>query len=146
MSSIKRFFWLVTLLFFSGGCSSYKVVSFLRIEDETKMAVDWESSVKVGDEVRITLTDTGKVEGRVMSISSEALTLEPIEPFKHTQYTKNIPSEYLPRVITADSIRVLETWSPSHGKSALLMLGVIGGGVGLLAIAVAASGGFWSGG
>ena len=141
MSTAMRFFWLVTLVIFSGGCSSYKVVSSPRIEDETEMAVGWESSVKVGDEVRITLTDNGKVEGRVMSISSEALTLEPIESFKHTKYTKNIPNDNLPRVIAADSIRVLEIRSPSHGKSALLMVGIIGGVLGLLAIAVAASGG-----
>jgi hypothetical protein len=143
MSTVMRFFWLVTLGFFVGGCSSYRVVSPPRIEDEAERAVGWESSVKVGDDVRITLTDNGKVEGRIMSISSEALTLEPIEPFNHTKYTENIPSDILPRVIAADSIWVLEKRSPSHGKSSLLVVGIIGGVLGLLAIAVAASGGFW---
>ena len=115
MSTAMRSFWLVTLLIFSGGCSSYKMVSSTRIQDETEIAVGWESSVKVGDEVRITLTDNGKVEGRIRSIPFEALTLEPIEPIKHTKYTENIPSDILPRVIAADSIQVLEKRGASAG-------------------------------
>jgi|GEM_PF-3182242 len=145
MSAIKRFFWLATLVIFSGGCSSYRVVSSPNIEDETEMAVGWESSIKVGDEVRITLTDNGELEGKIMAISPNDLTLEPLKSdkwIKGNKYIKdpeNLSSDYRPRVVEADSIRVLEKWSVNKGKSWLLVGGILVG-----TVSVAAATADWS--
>ena len=125
MSTLMRIFWLVTLVFFGGGCSSYRVVSPPRIEDETEMAVGWESSVKVGEKVRITLTNDDKVEGKIMEISSEALTLEPKHFTEYTKYPENITGDYLPRVVLAESIRVIEMEKWELGKSILLAVGIL---------------------
>ncbi|MFH2053285.1 MAG: hypothetical protein ABIK96_12520 [bacterium] len=143
MSRAKRIFWLVTLLLFTGGCSSYKAVSPPRVGDD-----GWESAVRVGDQVSITLTDDGKVEGKVLAISSEALTLDGIETTDYTKYPENLSGDYRPRVIAFDSIRILEKSHPSAGKTTLLISGIIVGALALLAVLVAASGGIsagWSG-
>ena len=141
MSKLVRLFWLVTLVLFAGGCSSYKLVTFPRIEDESGMAVGWDYSLKKGDKVKITLNDNAKVEGKIMEISSETLTLEGL---KNTSYTKNLEtlsSDNLPRVIPTDRIQAVEKKSGSGTKNALLITGTIVGAFALLLVAFAVGGG-----
>jgi hypothetical protein len=141
MSMFMRYFWLVTLVFFVGGCSSYKLVTFPRIEDESGKAVGWDFSLNEGDKVKITLIDNSKVQGRIMAISHEALTLEPKHYTKYTKYNENLTGDYLPRVVLADKIQAVEKQSASGTKTALLATGIILGGFGLLLGAFAAGGG-----
>ena len=142
MSSVVRFFWLITLIFFVGGCSSYKAVSSLRIADGDD---GWEFPVEVGDKVKITLMDDTQVEGKIMEISNFALTLEPAASTSYTGAKKNTPGDYLPREIAGDSIRALEKREHSGGKTGLLIGGIVVGLLGLLGIAIAASGGVTTG-
>jgi len=141
MSILLRVMWLVTLVLFAGGCSSYKLVTSPRIEDESGKTVGWDFSLIEGDKVKITLTDNCKVEGRIMAISFEAITLEPTYYTKYTKYPENLTGDNLPRVITADKIQAVEKQSASGTKTALLVTGTILGGFALLLVAFAAGGG-----
>ncbi len=142
MSIFMRFFWLVTLLFFAGGCSSYKAVSAPHINDDVGMAHAWESSVKVGDMVRITLADNSEVEGKIMALSSETLALEGDETTKSIDFLGDLSVYYQPRVIAVESILVVELQEHSSSKTFLLVSGIIVGCVGILGILFASSGEF----
>jgi len=135
MSPVIRFFWMVTLLIFAGGCSSYRVVTDPFIEDDWETNIVMSSAVKIGDKVKITLVDHSKAEGKIMTISYKDLTLEPIQP------AQRIPGDYPPRVIMFDSILVVEKQEHDSNKTSLLVVGVIVGSLGVLALSIAASGG-----
>jgi hypothetical protein len=141
MSTAMRLYWLVTLVFFAGGCSSYKLAPYPGIEDEAEMAVELEYKVEVGDKVKITMTDGNQFKGKVMEISSDAITLE---PQRRSIYEKNKYGEGQPRVIKADRIQTLEMRVGSGGKTTLLVFGIVAGTIALIAIGFAASGGMGS--
>ena len=85
--------------------------------------------------MKITLVDHSKAEGKIMAISYKDLTLEPIQP------AQRILGDYPPRAIMFDSILVVEKQEHDSNKTSLLVVGIIVGSLGVLALSFAASGG-----
>jgi hypothetical protein len=77
MSAGKRFFWLVVLLVFLGGCGGYRQVSLAEDGrgDEFGLAED----LKTGDRVRLILRDGNVVEGIVEQFGDTTIVLDPLE-------------------------------------------------------------------
>ena len=63
MAMGKRVFWLMFMVMFLGGCSTYKVVSPPRSEEGSPESCNNLSSFKKGDRVRITLWNDGILIG-----------------------------------------------------------------------------------
>ncbi len=82
MSVTMRIFWLVTLMFFVGGCSGFKQVGTPRLGPEDPYH-DIVGMLDIGDLVRLTLEDgtslTGKVTERTFNFLTIELTTEPFD-------------------------------------------------------------------
>jgi hypothetical protein len=81
MKTSNRLFWMIALLFFLGGCSSYRVVgtSLEEVAPPPLPETGTKDGLRENDIVRLTLVDGEMVEGRVMLISAEEIVLNPQE-------------------------------------------------------------------
>ncbi|MEN8006481.1 MAG: hypothetical protein ABFS42_05665 [Candidatus Krumholzibacteriota bacterium] len=72
-----RYFWLVNLLFFSAGCSGYRVVGYSlpEITSETQQEIAADTKLQPGDRARVQLVDGSRAEGIVQALSSREITL-----------------------------------------------------------------------
>ena len=77
MPTGKRFFWLVVLLVFQGGCGGYRQVSLA--EDGRGKEFGLAEDLKTGDRVRLILRDGNVVEGIVEQFGETAIVLDPVE-------------------------------------------------------------------
>lgn len=77
MSKLKRIFWLVSLLFFLGGCGGYRQVNLSG--DGGGNEFGFAEEVKTGDRVRLLLMDGDIVEGLVEQFGETGIVLRPLE-------------------------------------------------------------------
>lgn len=133
----KRLFWLLTLIFFATGCSTYKVASIAPVV----MGVDVGEApeyppVQIGDQVRITLPDQ-RIEGQVRGFNIQYITLATTlsesysrSPKEESDHLENGPGgqEVADGLATIDLEQVIkvERKCGSFGKSLLLLLGIFG--------------------
>ena len=126
----------IVFLFCAGGCSSYRAVSYPGVEHEAEATGALEYPVEEQDKVRITEVDGTELTGRVKSRDAETITLEGKKKYRYPS-----KDDTPPQTVSVHSIKTLELKEPSPGKTTLLILGIIGGTIGALGIAIAASGG-----
>ncbi len=138
MSTAMKVFWLLSLVFFVGGCSSYRAVSFPRSDPKAANPVDEDSVAQAGDNVRVTLTSARVVEGHVVEITPEFLIIDPS--------TGTPENEMSPIGIGIDSVSGIEVMGRHLGNSVFMGAGVVFA-LGAVAITVVASsmrsGSFW---
>ena len=130
MTTGKRVFWLLSMIMFLGGCSTYQVVSTPKFEEESPESNNSLSSFKKGDQVRITQWYDGIIEGKVIAAEASGITIKPI---------KSDSEELLH--IEAISIKAVEKMSFNVGKS-LLVFGIVALPIVALGIAIDSSGSF----
>ena len=75
MSPAKRIIGLLTIACIVSGCSSYRVI-YGPSGDERPPDVDWTKVVKPGDDVKITLKNSGKIEGEIVDTSADSFAVE----------------------------------------------------------------------
>ncbi len=116
MTKLIKVFWLLSLTFFVGGCSTYRTASFPRTDTEWTNTVLEETVIQEGDKVRVTLIDSSVVSGRVIEVTPNFLTLDPsVTP----------ENEMSPFGIMTDQISNIEFIETDLGKSILLTVGVV---------------------
>lgn len=125
MKATLRVFWILTLLIFAAGCSTYQVAALPRYGEQGPELEREEELAKVGDTVKIRLVDGPVVHGRVQAISAEELTLYPLLSAAGNPY--KLP----PRTIPAEKVRVIELYKANLTKSILLGVIVAGSLVGI---------------
>ena len=130
MSHPMRIFWLITLIFFTAGCSGYQVACYTRTEGalEPGQGPGEICDLNPGDNVRLVLVDGIQVRGKVMTISSKELVLEQEDQSKPFQ------------VYSSDQIYSIETESSGGGNSTATSLLVVGGIVLIVGAAILAKG------
>ena len=124
MSRSLRFFWMLTLACFVGGCSSYRTMPFPDSGRGTDPAAGREPNVEVGDRVRITLADDSQAEGKIMAATAAAITLEPVNHTTYTKYPENLTKDELPRVIAIEDVRIIEKAAFNVVRSFVLTAGI----------------------
>jgi small nuclear ribonucleoprotein (snRNP)-like protein len=79
MSMAMRMLWLVTLMFFTAGCSGYRVACKPKsdVPGDLDQYVREFCGLKPDDKVRINLVDGEKVDGVIQSVSSQDIVLIP---------------------------------------------------------------------
>jgi hypothetical protein len=95
MKTQLRIFWLVSLVFFTAGCSGFQPACFTGEEmgDEIATSLFEDCRLRAGDRVRITTTSGGKMVGDIQRITADWILIAPTsgsEP--HQLYT---PSQIL---------------------------------------------------
>ena len=75
MSTLRRIFWMASLVVFLGGCSGFRQVGDRRHVPDDPIH-DITASLEVGDWVRLTLADEESVVGKVTELAANSLTLE----------------------------------------------------------------------
>ena len=130
MSHLLRIFWLISLLFFTAGCSGYQTACYTRTEGSLAPGQDVGElcDLKPGDDVRLVLVDGIQVRGKVMTISSKELVLEQEDQSKPFQ------------VYSSDQIYSIETESSGGGNSTATSLLVVGGIVLIVGAVILAKG------
>lgn len=131
MSRAMRMIWVVTLVIFAGGCSSYSVVYPTVGADEPAPVGGWENNVKSGDKVRVTLTDDSKIKGKITDLSTGSLVVETGPSYEKESI-----------VISQKEVRVIELRVGHAGRTTLVVIGVV---VGLIAVGVIVTGETMSG-
>jgi len=135
MSYSHKILAVLVVLSCVGGCSSYHVVSFPQVGDEAVSSGSRDYPIEAGDNVRITEIDNTRVEGKVKSRDGDAITLEA------QNFGYDPPDDVPPRVIEIPSIKTLEKKEASPNKTTFLIVGVLVGSIGLMAVGLALSGG-----
>ena len=74
MSALARFIWVITILAFLSGCTSYRHASLPGAPVDTA-ANENSHFVKVGSRVKVTLTGGEVVTGEVLQVSGNELVL-----------------------------------------------------------------------
>ena len=148
MPQTMRIVWVITLAFFTAGCSSYSVVYGPQDAENAAPSVGLTDAVETGDKVRVTLEDERRIEGKVASLSAESLTLEFGQPPRVDHSSLDDLSDYeIPPYVSdsteipADEMRVVEKRVASSDKTFFLVLGIVVGTVALMAVGLAISGG-----
>ena len=125
MSKKKRMFWLVTALFVTSGCSSYRAASLSGVATDPDAHEG--HTVQKGDWVKVTMVDDDDVVGTVVDISPQELVVASgamgeiaSDPLDHAVENAT--------VIPVTSIRTLEVRKANVGASVLVM-GVLVGSV-----------------
>lgn len=108
MKPIMKLFWLITLMFFTAGCSGYNVACYTRSEEPLEPGQDVREicDLKPGDKVRVTLVDGEQVEGTVQIISASEIVFN------------SIGNDLQPRGYSIDQIQsIMKSSSRSKSKS-----------------------------
>ena len=116
MKPQMRFFWMIALMFFTTGCSGYRVVgnSLPEVSREEPRDSEDAAIIEPGNHVRLTLVDGTQVQGTVELISSHEIVLDPQGQSEQ------------PRGYSADQIQSIEQ-KPIDGPSTTTTVLVIGG-------------------
>jgi hypothetical protein len=79
MKTYLRIFWLISLLFFTAGCSGFQSACYTRSDEPGEIDdLNWDScALRPGHKVRITTVTGNKVVGTITRISPEWITLAP---------------------------------------------------------------------
>lgn len=98
MKTQMRIFWLVSLLFFTTGCSIYQPACFTGAEgvSTNDMSKLDDCQLQPGDTVRITTTNGDKLEGEIQRLTEDWIVLE------------NNSKKESPRLLTPSQILVIE--------------------------------------
>lgn len=113
MERFARWVWLLTLVAFLSGCSTYQPVSLPR--PFVEMAPDETTEVvEVGSYVRVTKIDGTAVSGRIAEMRDEELIL--------VRKGRRWPEEQF--VVRRDQIDSIESKQPSVIKSWLVVLSI----------------------
>lgn len=121
MSTAMRMIWLFTLAGFSGGCSTYGVLTPQPASGEPGVPVAPVFPVKKGDEVRIMQHNDGKVSGKVITASPQSIT---VHVAKHNELFAVVGDSDQDVPIPTVTIHSLEKRSFSLGKT-LVLIGAI---------------------
>ena len=109
------------------GCSTYKNASFPNSDPSQGKSIGEKSVIAVGDNVRITLTNSTVLAGQVMEVETESLVIDPS--------VEDPETEMSPIGIPACSVSNIELKSSHLFKSVMLIIGVVVG-VGLFVAAM----------
>ena len=148
MSAIVRIVWVVTLVAFVSGCSTYRVVAGGPPAAAMSPEVVWSPDVRAGERVRVTLADGRQYAGRLVSLRADEVVLQPDRSTRDRMIRlseSGPPGSPIEAqrdgsvMIAADHVSTVEKRVGSAGKSGLLLLGIIGGLVAVVGIVFATS-------
>jgi len=108
MSKFRQTFWLLTLVFFLGGCSaSYRPVKTSTMGDspDPDPELSQAASLEPGDQLRLILAGGERLEGWVVALDRETLEVEGEGEFP------------VPRTLAWADIRELEVRQAPHRKT-----------------------------
>lgn len=123
MSKSRKSFWIVTLLFVLGGCSSYRAVSLPGVA--TDPVTHDGQTVQEGDWVKISLVDDDDVVGTVIFVSPRELV---VAPGGTDEVASGRPEHSADNatVIPVTRIRAVEVRESNVGASVLVMALLVG--------------------
>ena len=144
MSVFQKYFWLVTLVLFVGGCSSYKMVTVPGLAGDVDAAREMENSLKPGDQVRLALNDGSELKGEVLDITDMSLRLDTADREPNGYGWSHQADEAASGVaeIPISDVAAAEKCEFNAGKSLLYAACVVGALLGLGAAIMSAGGGF----
>jgi hypothetical protein len=132
MKAEMRALWLIVLVVFLAGCSTARLATWPGSGDPVQPNASAPPEVAIGDRVTVELHDGSTVQGRIVRITEDLLTLETSDRTASYDTSEPVDVGLTPYTIMRDTVRTLTMEVTDGTRTALLVIGVgavVGGAV-----------------